>query len=130
MTGHASLCLTETLPQSTAKPWSQDTHSSTQGVGLGHDHLEYREFQRKMQGSKREERNSLTDTYAVDPLLETSNRRPKHNPPCTVAVDGHAEGNNNEGEVDDPSANVGNGEQKCGDNCGSSKVRRNMDEME
>ena len=54
---------------------------------------------------------------------DCSASRPKHNPPCRVAVDGHIEGYNNEREVDDPSASVGNGKEKRGDNCGSSKVR-------
>ena len=44
--------------------------------------------------------------------------RPKHNPPCRVAVDGLIDG-----EVDEPSASVGEDVEKCGDNCGSSKVR-------
>ena len=37
-------------------------------------------------------------------------------PPCTMAVDGHIEGYDNEGEVDEPSASVGSGAEKCGDN--------------
>ena len=49
--------------------------------------------------------------------------RPKHNPPCGGAVDGHTEGYNNEGEVDEPGASEGIGVEKCGDNCGSSKVQ-------
>ena len=36
----------------------------------------------------------------------------------------------NEGEVVGLGASVGKGVEKCGDNCGSSKVRWNMDEME
>ena len=31
---------------------------------------------------------------------------PEHNPPCTVAVDGLAEGQSNEGVVDEPNASV------------------------
>ena len=43
--------------------------------------------------------------------------RPNHNPPCRVAVDGLAEGYNNEREVNEPNASVRNG-RECGDNCG------------
>ena len=38
-------------------------------------------------------------------------------------MEGLAEGYDNEGEVDEPSASVGNGVEKCGDNCGPSKAR-------
>ena len=31
---------------------------------------------------------------------------PEHNPPCTVAVDGLAEGQSNEGVVDEPNASA------------------------
>ena len=33
------------------------------------------------------------------------------------------EGQSNEGAADEPSASVGNGVEKCGDHCESSKVR-------
>ena len=54
---------------------------------------------------------------------DCSASRPKHDPPCRVAVDGHIEGYNNEREVYEPSASVGNGVENCGENCVSSKVR-------
>ena len=49
--------------------------------------------------------------------------RPKHKPPCGVAVDGLVEGYSREGEVDEPGASVGKDVEKCGDNRGSNKVR-------
>ena len=56
-------------------------------------------------------------------VRDCSASRPKHNPPCRVALDGLAEKWSNEEVVDQPGASVGNGVEKCGDNCESSKVR-------
>ena len=44
---------------------------------------------------------------------DCSASRPKHHPPCGMAVDGLAEGYNNERKVDEPSASVRNGVEKC-----------------
>ena len=52
---------------------------------------------------------------------DCSASRPKRNPPLREAVDGLAEVYSNERVADEPCANVGNGLEKCGDNCGSSK---------
>ena len=60
---------------------------------------------------------------------ECSASRPKHNPPCRVAVDGLIDGCNSEGEVDEPGAGVEKDVQKCEENGVSSKVRCNLDEM-
>ena len=54
---------------------------------------------------------------------DCSASRPKHNPPRRVAVDGHAEGKNDEGDVVELGVSEGEGVEKCGDNCASSRVR-------
>ena len=56
--------------------------------------------------------------------------RPKHDPPCRVAVGGHIDGKNNERGVDEPGAGVDKGIEKGEDKSGSSKVPRNMNDME
>ena len=48
---------------------------------------------------------------------DCSASRPKQNPPCRGAVDGRAEGDSEKKVVDEPVASVGNGVEKCGDNC-------------
>ena len=50
---------------------------------------------------------STTDLGSQPVGGDCSASRPKHNPPCRVAVDGHIEGYNNEEEVGEPSASAG-----------------------
>ena len=65
-------------------------------------------------------------------LLEgdCSARRPKHNPPCRVAVGGLANGSRSKGEFVGLLASVGHGAQNGEKKVVSSKVPRNMDEIE
>ena len=60
---------------------------------------------------------------AVPVRGDCSASRPKHNPPCRVAVDGLIDEKNSEGEVDEPGASLGEDVEKSGDNRGSSKMR-------
>ena len=62
----------------------------------------------------------MAEAYALSSSVE----------PCRVAVHGLIDGYNSERRVDEPNASVRKGEEKCGDNCGSSKVQRNMAEMD
>ena len=57
--------------------------------------------------------------------IDCSDSRPKHKPPCRGAVTGLIRVL----RVNEPSANARNCVEKCGDKCGSGKVRWNMDEM-
>ena len=61
---------------------------------------------------------------------DCSASRPKLNPPCRVAVDGLIDGYNSEGEVDEPCAGVKKVVKEGEEKGVSSKVSRNMDEME
>ena len=57
---------------------------------------------------------SMRDLGLQPVRVDCSANRPKQNPPCRGAVHGLAEGYNNEGEVNEPSAIVGNVIEKCG----------------
>ena len=58
---------------------------------------------------------------------DCSASRPKHDPPCRVAVDGHIDGYKNERGVDEPGAGA---EKRLEEKGVSSKAPRNMDEVE
>ena len=73
---------------------------------------------------------SMTDLGSQSVRGDRPANQPQHNLPYRRAVAGLPEGYGNEREVDEPSASVGNGVEKRGANCGSSKVWRHMDEME
>ena len=66
---------------------------------------------------------SMRDLGSQPARRDCSDNRPKHNPPCRVAVDGDMDGYNREGEVDEPGAGVEKDVEEGEENGESSKVR-------